>query len=112
MSMFKKHKQPDTILSNIRDTVRAPVVFSRAQTPVPMSQAPTFIYNDTITDTQGLSRAYKQGDTYVHGDTLYTAGSHTAKYWYDDVTKVPFWGDLKNATRYQAAEKHLKTILK
>ena len=31
------------------------------------------------------------------------AGSHTAKDWYNDVTKVPFWGDLRNSTRCQAA---------
>ena len=31
------------------------------------------------------------------------AGSHTAKDWYDDVTKIPVWGDLRNSTRYQAA---------
>lgn len=35
------------------------------------------------------------------------AGSHTAKDWYDDVTKIPFWGDLRNSTRYQEAEKAL-----
>ena len=63
---------------------------------------------DAITDATGLSRAYEQGDTYAYGDTLYVAGSHTAKDWYDDVTKVPFWGDLRNSTRYQEAEKALK----
>jgi len=61
-----------------------------------------------ITDSEGLQRAYSQGDAYAHGDTLYVAGSHTAKDWYDDVTKVPFWGDLRNSTRYQQAEKALK----
>ena len=62
----------------------------------------------SITDAEGLQKAYQQGDTYAYGDTLYVAGSHTAKDWYDDVTKVPFWGDLRNATRYQQAEKALK----
>lgn len=61
-----------------------------------------------ITDTEGLQRAYEQGDAYPYGNTLYIAGSHTAKDWYDDVTKVPFWGDVRNATRYQQAEKALK----
>ena len=60
------------------------------------------------TDRQGLERAYAQGDTYIWGDTLYVAGSHTARDWYDDVTKVPFWGDLRGAERYRAAEKVLK----
>ena len=62
----------------------------------------------SITDATGLSRAYEQGDTYAYGDTLYVAGSHTAKDWYDDVTKVPFCSDLRNSTRYQEAEKALK----
>jgi pimeloyl-ACP methyl ester carboxylesterase len=39
---------------------------------------------------------------------LYVAGSHTAKDWFDDFTKVPFYGDLRNSTRYQQAEKALK----
>ena len=34
---------------------------------------------------------------------MYIAGSHTGKDWYDDITKVPAWGDLRNSTRYQAA---------
>jgi pimeloyl-ACP methyl ester carboxylesterase len=38
---------------------------------------------------------------------MYVAGSHTARDWYDDVTKIPFWGDLKNSERYQAADKML-----
>ena len=44
-----------------------------------------------ITDAQGLERAYKHGDYYVHGDTKCIAGSHTTKDWYDDVTKIPVW---------------------
>ena len=39
---------------------------------------------------------------------MYIAGSHTSKDWYDDVTKVPDWGDLRQSTRYQAATKALK----
>ena len=46
---------------------------------------------------------YKHGDCYTHGDTMYIAGSHTAKDWYDDVTKIRVWGDLSNSTRRQAA---------
>ena len=83
---------------------------------------------ETITDKEGLERAYQQGDAYAYGDTLYVAGSHTARDWFDDVTKIPKWqnvptgfsnatdimqmipgaGDLRNAERYQAAEKALK----
>ena len=63
---------------------------------------------DTISDKTGLERAYEQGDAYAYGDTLYIAGSHTARDWFDDVTKIPAWGDLRNAERYRAAEKALK----
>lgn len=61
-----------------------------------------------VNDREGLQRAYQQGDAYARGDTLYIAGSHTAKDWYDDVTKVPFWGDLRESTRYKQVEKALK----
>lgn len=63
--------------------------------------------DEGITDEVGLQRAYEQGDAYPYGDTLYVAGSHTAKDWYDDATKVPFWGDVREATRYQEADKAL-----
>ena len=61
-----------------------------------------------LEDREGIQRAYNQGDSYIRGDTLYVAGSHTATDWYDDVTKVPFWGDLRNAYRYKQADKMLK----
>ena len=56
---------------------------------------------DEITDSDGLRRAYEQGDYYVHGKTMFIAGSHTARDWFDDFTKVPAWGDLRNSERYQ-----------
>ena len=46
---------------------------------------PIFKY-DQITDSEGLQRAYKQGDYYVHGRTMFIAGSHTARDWFDDFT--------------------------
>jgi len=60
---------------------------------------------DTISDSDGLARAYQHGDFYIHGTTMYVAGSHTAKDWYDDFTKIPVWGDLRESTRYQEALK-------
>ena len=38
---------------------------------------------------------------------MYVAGSHTARDWYDDVTKIPFWGDVRKSERYQQADKML-----
>ena len=63
---------------------------------------------DQITDSEGLQRAYKQGDYYVHGRTMFIAGSHTARDWFDDMTKVPAWGDLKNSERYQKTLEEFK----
>ncbi len=39
---------------------------------------------------------------------MYIAGSHTARDFYDDVTKIPVWGSVKDSERYQQAEKMLK----
>ena len=55
---------------------------------------------DQITDSEGLQRAYAQGDYYVHGRTMFIAGSHTARDWFGDFTKVPAWGDLRDSDRY------------
>jgi hypothetical protein len=61
-----------------------------------------------LKDKVGLDRAYEQGDSYTRGDTMYIAGSHTARDWYDDVTKIPFWGDVRKSERYQQADKMLQ----
>ena len=39
---------------------------------------------------------------------MFIAGSHTARDWFDDFTKVPAWGDLKNSERYQKALEEFK----
>ncbi len=62
---------------------------------------------EPLEDREGIQRAYQQGDSYTRGDTMYVAGSHTATDWYDDFTKVPFWGDLRNSHRYKQADKML-----
>ena len=62
-----------------------------------------------ITDAEGIKRAYTEGDTHVHGKTLYVAGSQLRfQDWFDDFTKIPFWGDLRESARYKAAEAVLK----
>lgn len=63
---------------------------------------------ETITDTQGLDRAYENRNYYIHGDTLYIAGTNSWRDVFDDITKIPFWGNLKDSERYQQAEKALK----
>ena len=54
---------------------------------------------------------------HVHGDTLYIAGTtwknpHTGmpslQDAWDDVSKIPFWGDLRNDERYKTADATMK----
>ena len=61
-------------------------------------------------DEEGLTKAYNdETATGVYYDpdtrTEYVKGSTTARDWYDDLTKVPFWGDTKDSERYQQASK-------
>ena len=61
-------------------------------------------------DEEGLVKAYNDETAPgVYYDpatrTEYIKGSVTGRDWYDDATKVPFWGDTRNAERYQQADK-------
>ena len=70
----------------------------------------THRFNETL-----LRSAYKKpGDwTAVSGSKMAVAGSKTARDWYDDVTKIPFWGDVKKSERFSqlntALTKHPET---
>ena len=60
------------------------------------------------TNKIGLAKAYQSNNsTYVDGDTMYIAGTKTAKDWYDNFTKLLF-GLTKNADRYKDAENALR----
>lgn len=71
-----------------------------------------------ITDEEGLNRAYDAKElVHVHGDTLYIAGTtftnpHTGmpslQDVYDDIYRIPFWGDLRNSARYKTADATMK----
>jgi hypothetical protein len=62
-----------------------------------------------IDDAQGqTSRAWQDATApgvFYDPDTRteYIKGSSTARDWYDDFTKIPFWGDTGNSERYQQA---------
>ena len=49
-----------------------------------------------------MKNAYrKPGDwTAFSKDKMAVAGSQTAKYWYDDYTKIQFYGDLRKSDRF------------
>ena len=71
------------------------------------TKQPDFKYVQ-ITDSEGLQRAYAHGDYYIPGKTMFIAGSHTARDWFDDITKVPVWGDLRDSERYQKVLEEFK----
>ena len=49
-----------------------------------------------------LRAAYKKPNdwTAVSGDKMAVAGSQTAKDWWDDISKIPVWGDLRKSDRF------------
>ena len=57
----------------------------------------------------GLQKAYHSDNKiYVDNDTAFIAGSASLGDWYDNITKIPVWGDLKQSQRYKDADKVLK----
>ena len=61
-------------------------------------------------DEEGLEKAYLDKSTpgtYLDpsNHTLYVKGTVDAQDWFDDITKVPAWGDLKDSRRYKDAER-------
>ena len=61
------------------------------------------------TNEIGLRKAYESNkSTYVEGDTMYIAGTKTARDWYDNFTKL-LLHLTKNADRYKDAENALRS---
>ena len=57
----------------------------------------------------GLQKAYhSEKKLYVDGDTLFIGGTSNKQDWYDNLTKIPFWGDLRKSQRYKDADDLLK----
>jgi hypothetical protein len=83
---------------------RAPVLTPKPKTSSLLEQAAG---ESAITHAEGLARAYAQGDAHTHGTTTEIAGSHTARDCWDDVTKIPFWGDSHKIYHMQMAQQAL-----
>ena len=67
------------------------------------------IPNNRISDSEGLSKAYDSPNSiYVDDNRMYIAGTHNFRDAWDDLSKIPFWGDVRNSERYQQAETSLK----
>ena len=65
--------------------------------------------NNKIYDNEGLSRAYDSPNSvFIDGNKMYIAGTHNLRDVWDDISKIPFWGDVRNSERYQQAEAALK----
>ncbi|MFM7981566.1 MAG: hypothetical protein ACKPKO_19830 [Candidatus Fonsibacter sp.] len=65
-------------------------------------------WDQAINDFVGITKAYDDGDTHVIGNTLYIAGTHTARDAYDDITKVP--SVLRDASYYIPALKQYEIL--
>ena len=81
----------DDIKLNKPDKIKNPIIDGYDQIKN------THRFNETL-----LRSAYKKpGDwTAVSGDKMAVAGSQTAKDWWDDISKIPVWGDLRKSDRF------------
>jgi hypothetical protein len=68
-------------------------------------------------DEEGMGKAY--GDASYPGvyydqntRTMYVKGTVDGQDWWDNISKVPVWGDLKDSRRYQDAERAYNDLLK
>ena len=67
-------------------------------------------------DEEGLTKAYNNETApgvFYDPDTRteYIKGSTTARDWWDDASKIPFWGDTRDAERYQQADKAYEDLV-
>jgi hypothetical protein len=74
-----------------------------------INKAVPTINNNSISDSEGLSKAYNAPNSiHIEGNEMYIAGTHNMRDVWDDVSKIPFWGDVRNSERYQQAEEALR----
>ena len=56
-------------------------------------------------DAEGLRKVYNSPNSvFFDNSRMSIAGTHHLRDMWDDVTKVPFWGDVRNSERYQQAD--------
>ena len=66
-------------------------------------------HNNKVSVNDGITRAYDSPNSiFIDGNRMYISGTHSLRDVYDDVTKIPVWGDLRNSERYQQADEALK----
>ena len=77
---------------------------------IPYTKAVGFHNNNNFhkLNESGLNKAYNNHNkVFVNGNTLYVAGTSNIKDVFDDITKIPFYGNLKDSTRYIQAKNAL-----
>ena len=65
-------------------------------------------------DESGLEKAYADPSGVYYdpaSSTEYVRGTTTLRDWYDDFTKVPFYGDLRESDRYQKADESYNDLI-
>ena len=76
---------------------------------VPYSKGVGFHHNFHNINEIGLQKAYKsEKKLHIEGDILFIGGTSNKQDWYDNLTKIPFWGDLRKSQRYKDADELLK----
>lgn len=68
-------------------------------------------------DEAGLAKAYNNttypGVYYDEGSrTMYVKGTSNAQDWWDDITKIPVWGNLQDSFRYHDSERAYQDLLR
>jgi hypothetical protein len=68
---------------------------------IPSIQNIGFNNNFHKINEMGLKKAYEsEKKVHVDGETLFIAGTDDKQDWYDDFSKIPFYGDLTKSKRY------------
>lgn len=66
-------------------------------------------HNHKASINDGFNKAYNSNNSiFIDGNRMYIAGTHNLRDVWDDITKIPFWGDVRNSERYQQADEALK----
>jgi len=66
-------------------------------------------HNNRVSVNDGFDKAYNSPNSiFIDGNRMYIAGTHNLRDVWDDITKIPVWGDVRNSERYQQAEEALK----
>ena len=76
---------------------------------IPTTKHVGFNHNFHKINEIGLQKAYNTNKgIHIDNDTMFIAGTRDFRDVYDDVTKIPLWGDLKNSKRYRDVEEEIK----